>query len=372
MTKIKTPLEFLVENLQIRLVWKKQEACHSLHSYFNTCPESPDGRLILLFTSDRHDSLYGDLWLLERENGKTTLLKNNIEVEDAHRQTNQQWVCDGEYVVYMELNNNVWQVVRQDIQTMKSEVLCENRQVGWGQPGLDIVPLYGPHWNPGHHRDLELLNIKTGKIETILTVDELLIEYGDFIRDLFEGSINDLSIFFPILSPDGQRIFFKLSVPDDRQFRSDNASRRNGMVIYDCKEKRILGVRKGWGHPSWHPESRHILSKSFMIDTDTMNETTVPNYPEEFNSHAVISPDSQLLAMDIANGDLSGKPGHWTIVLSDMNGNFSRIHTSPAAGHGSTCWRQTHPHPIFNEQSNRLYFNVNEGEWTRLYLAEFR
>ena len=46
------------------------------------------------------------------------------------------------------------------------------------------VPLYGPHWNPGAHRGLELLNVQTGKIEqTALRADAvvkaLCVKEGD-------------------------------------------------------------------------------------------------------------------------------------------------------------------------------------------------
>jgi hypothetical protein len=37
---------------------------------------------------------------------------------------------------------------------------------------------------------------------------------------------------------------------------------------------------------------------------------------------------------------------------------------------GARSWRKNHPHPIFSGDGRRIYFNVNEGEWTRLHVAE--
>jgi hypothetical protein len=39
---------------------------HVIHSYFNTCPESPDGRHVVYFTSDAADGESGDIRVLDR------------------------------------------------------------------------------------------------------------------------------------------------------------------------------------------------------------------------------------------------------------------------------------------------------------------
>lgn len=250
---------------------------HSLHSYFNTSPESPDGKQVLFFLSPQTDALHGDLCLFDRENGGIRVLESAIEV--AHRQANQQWVCGGKFIVYMVLESEKWKVIRLDPKSMKREVMCENRQTGWGQAGLESVPLYGLHWDPGEHRDLEMLNVRTGEITTILSAEDFIAQQRDFLIQFYGEEISDLSLFFPILSPDGKRLFFKPAVPVDRQFRSKNASRRVGMVIIRCEDGEILGVRNNWGHPSWHPDSIHIISKATFFNTDSMAETLVPNYP---------------------------------------------------------------------------------------------
>ena len=45
-------------------------AGHSLHSYFNISPESPDGRWVLMFTSTRPDAQVGKIVVVERETGE--------------------------------------------------------------------------------------------------------------------------------------------------------------------------------------------------------------------------------------------------------------------------------------------------------------
>ena len=121
-------------------VWPDPDV-HALHCYFNTCPESPDGRWVLLFVSSRPDAQVGDLCLIERKTGERIVLHAGIEVEDAHRQANQQWVCNGDFVVAMAYRDAQWQVLRLDPVSRECVVLCTDRQVFLSNPRLDEVPL---------------------------------------------------------------------------------------------------------------------------------------------------------------------------------------------------------------------------------------
>src|SRR3712207_9381016 len=61
----------------------------------------------------------------------------------------QQWVSGGRRVVFHNvLPSGAWVVVAVDVPTGKARLLARGRQVGFGQPAHDLVPLNGPHWNP--------------------------------------------------------------------------------------------------------------------------------------------------------------------------------------------------------------------------------
>src|SRR5581483_2730480 len=109
---------------------------------------------------------------------------------------------------------------------------------GWGQPNADIVPLYGVHWNPGAHRDLELINVASGERSTPVTVEALKQAYPEWFAKTF-GEKRP-SIFFPVLSPDLNHVFFKMAVATGDDPRSKAASDRQGLVCYSLAEKRFL------------------------------------------------------------------------------------------------------------------------------------
>lgn len=346
---------------------------HSMHAYFNTTPESPDGRFVLFYTSTTIDGHEGDIRIRERASGKETVLARSIAVEDAHRVACQQWVSNGRRVVYHHvLKSGEWVVSCVDIESGKDRIVARGRQLGMGQPRHDIVPLYGPHWNPGSHRNLELLNVATGEIRpTGLTAEGVVKTYPDWVRKQFGEA--PISVFFPILSPDLERVFFKVATPAGGDFRSTQASHRHGLVCFDLKESRFLSLTEKWGHPAWFPNSLDILEvHGQVIDSGTGKVQRIADFPRFPGTHPSVSPDGKLYTSDTqAVGEpFKGPPGSWAVVVGDLRtGRYETLHRFDHS-QGAKSWRISHPHPSFSPDGKRLYFNVSDGPWTRLHVAE--
>jgi hypothetical protein len=145
---------------------------HSMHTYFNLSPESPDGRWVLFYSSTTADGHHGEIRIRERASGKEVVLAEGIYTEDAHRAACQQWISNGRRMVFHNDVNGEWQVIAVDIESRKQRVLARNRMLSWGRPDGDVVPLYKPHWAPGPHPDLELVNVDTGELKTIVTAKQ--------------------------------------------------------------------------------------------------------------------------------------------------------------------------------------------------------
>lgn len=338
---------------------------HSIHSYFNTSPESPDGRFLVFYTSTTREGYVGDVRIRERASGKETVLARDVTVEDAHRAACQQWASRGEYVVFHDLRGGRWVIVAVDVVSGRERILAEDRMLSWGQPQSDIVPLYGPHWAPGKHRDIELLNVKTGKVHTVVSAEETLRQYPTPISSRFGD--RPISLFFPILSPDLNRVIFKLATPRGGDFRSKMASDREMLIGFDLASSRFLFVRNQWGHPAWHPDSRHLINvPNVIIDTTTGNVQTIPRVPNFPGSHPSIGPKGILFTSDTK---VDGE-GRWGVAIAPLKGGENQILYTFNNTHGATSWRVSHPHPSFSPDGKRLYFNVSAGQWTELYCAE--
>lgn len=228
---------------------------HTIHTYYLTCPESPDGVRVLFFASTDPRGHHGDLVVRERAGGKETVIARDLDTEDAHRAACQQWIGAGRRVAYHDVKEGRWGVHVVDLDTLTDRKLAEDCQLCFGPAMGDTVPIYGCHWNPGAHRDLELLHTATGEITTALTIADVEHRHGQWLAKEFAGQ--PASIFFPNISPDGRRVFFKMSAPGSEgaanNFRSKNASHRQGLFVYDLATRQPLWMREKWAIPRGIP-----------------------------------------------------------------------------------------------------------------------
>ena len=363
---------------------------HTIHSYFNTCPESPDGRFVLFYSSTAKDGHHGEVCIRERATGEERVLATNINAEDAHRVACQQWVSGGKRVVFHGERDGGWFTGCVDLDTAKERILAKGQLAGWGQPDSDIVPLYSPHWRPGAHPDLDLINVATGETQTPVTVDALKQAYPDWFAKTFGEQ--KPSIFFPILSPDLKRVFFKMALATGDDPRSTKASARQGLICYGLAEKKFLYMNPKWGHPSWQPDSRHITEMHYTVfDSNDGSMKANPGMPTkaarakalaegkpapEFplrdvsGDHPSVSPDGKLVVTDTIMTSFDGARNEWGVVLADTKGTGQIVLHHFDNSHGAKSWRVSHPHPVFSADGKRIYYNVSDGEFTRLHVAE--
>ncbi len=345
---------------------------HSIHAYFNTCPESPDGRHVLYYTSVTPEGEKGDIRILERATGKETILAENVTTEDAHRAACQQWAGNGRYVVYHNLIDGHWSVRAVEIATKQERMLAMDRQLGFGSATGKWAPVYGCHWNPGPHRNLELIDVATGEITTAITATDTVAAYGDWIEKKL-GS-RDLTIFFPLVSPDETKVFFKPCVPGGGDsYRGMSVSKRDGKAIYDLANKKFLRIVESWGHPSWTPDSTGIFEKDKTV-LDVVSGKVRPSLaPSCFSDHPTLSPHGTVFVTD---ADVTKRPfgrgGKWAIGIGSTTRDEFVVVDVFDNSKGAKSWRHNHPHPSFSADGKRVYYNVNDGPWTHLMVAEIK
>ncbi len=342
---------------------------HVIHAYFNTSPESPDGRYVLYYTSAEKNGEKGDLRIVERATGTEKVIAQGVVTEDAHRAACQQWSRGGMTVVYHDVQTGTWQVMAYDLASGEKKVLAKDRQLGFGSAVGKSAPVYGCHWNPGAHRDLELIDTETGETRVAVRVADVVKNYEDWMRKRFAST--DVSIFFPVMSPDEKRVFFKIAKPSGgSDFRSSQASVRDGKVVYDLEGSQFIRLIESWGHPSWSPDGKTIFEYG-NVSLDPVTGRSKRHAPGCISDHPSVAPDGRLFVTD-ANVTKRpfGKEGYWAIAVGSMAEDEHVMLTTFDNTKGATTWRKNHPHPAFSADGKRVYYNVNDGPWTRLMVAE--
>ena len=343
---------------------------HTMHTYYLVNPESPDGTKVVFFASTHKAGHVGNVVVQDRATGAETVLAENVNTEDAHRVALQQWVGGGKFVAYHEVVDGRWQVCTVDVATKEKKVVAQDRQLAFAQGHGDLLPMYGCHWNPGEYRDLYLYNVKTGETTVPAKIAEVEAKYGEWLKEEFAGK--QTSIAFPCLSPDLNRIFFKISAGNGGDvFMSKAASVRQGTVFFDLRKGHITWQRNKWGHPAWHPDSQHIIEMGNLVfDADGAPNTRNTNKRTLSGMHPSVSPDGTLWVTDGTAETVGGSEGDWAIMVADFAGKSYEVLDRFKLMPGAYSWRVSHPHPIFSADGKRIYFNKSNGTHTQLFVAE--
>jgi hypothetical protein len=357
------------KNVQIARVSDREE--HSIHAYYVTTPESPDGKSVLYFASTNKTGEEGEIRVVDRGTKQVAVVAQDVVTEDAHRAACQQWVSAGKRIAFHNvLDNGRWVVTCVDRDGTNGRVLATGRQKGFSAAAGNVVPLYGPHWAPGEHRDLDLVDVESGEIRsTSLTAKRVVEKYPAWIARQFGE--RPISIFFPVLSPDESQVFVKLATPRGGDFRSREASDRYGLIGYDLNESSFRFMQEDWGHPAWSADSKSVINVGGRItDAATGKVHRVPNHPTLRGSHPALSPDGKLFTSDALGESFGGAKGSWIVGVGSVEtGEFVMLHRFENS-RGARSWRVSHPHPVFSPDGRRVYYNVSEDEWTRLYVAQ--
>jgi hypothetical protein len=217
-----------------------------------------------------------------------------------------------------------------------------------------------------------LLNVRSGEIQIVVTAEAVGLAYPEWVAQRFAD--RPISIFFPILSPDQNRLFFKLATPTGGGFRSPAGSSREGLICYDLRQDKFVYQHATWGHPAWHPDSRRILNvwkqRLVVIDSQTCQVERNEQLPAFPGSHPSFSPDGRLFVTDVKFEGAGGGSETWGVVVGDWKTGQSVVLHRFENSAGARSWRRSHPHPVFSPDGRRVYFNVSAGPWTQLYVAE--
>lgn len=168
------------------------------------------------------------------------------------------------------------------------------------------------------------------------------------------------------------------STPSTWSQRTNASSRPTGNWPLECPRARSCRSTAATGTrgstPAWHPDSRHILEVgNLLFDTDDNGRMLrIPDLPRPRGWHPSLSPDGRLFVMDGLLDQYGGQKGEYGIFVCDARGGAGRYHILHRFENtrGARSWRRSDPHPVFSHDGTRIYFNVSDTPWTRLYVAE--
>ncbi|PAW79082.1 MAG: hypothetical protein B9S32_03760 [Verrucomicrobia bacterium Tous-C9LFEB] len=219
--------------------------------------------------------------------------------------------------------------------------------------------------------DLELVHVVTGELKRPIPAAEVRKDIASALVKSFGDA--STSIFFPMLSTDLKRVFFKMaaSKPNQSGEKRHGSSNRLVLFCYNLEASKLLFYTPSWGHSAWMWDNRTISDIGILFDAESGKFQALPNWPAPGNaSHPSPSPDGKYLVFDTPMEKLGGGKDEWGVGVDGIRAGKYRIIYRFDNYKGANSWRRSHPHPVFSADGRRIYFNVSADRWTRLYVAE--
>jgi Tol biopolymer transport system component len=110
-----------------------------------------------------------------------------------------------------------------------------------------------------------------------------------------------------------------------------------------------------------------------LIDSTNGSSTRLDNYPKLSGApHPSFGAEGKMFASDglLPDATIPESKRPWLVIVGETATGRSVTIEQFDNSRGAASWRKSHPHPIFSADGRRLYFNVSEGPWTQLYVAE--
>jgi Tol biopolymer transport system component len=343
----------------------------SVHGYFDLCPESPDGQLVV-YTRLPADGRTGYRVCLASRAGGDQRLAGPPTVGHFHWGACPQWI-DAATIAFPVPGES------------RPETACVNLTDGRVRRVPGALRMYSPAAGLGLTSALEARSLGLEMEEAVFLMD---LARGTLRRVLSLAEARrahpraaeiepaEMQLKHPKWSPDGRHFFAVFHNMDTPAYREGRIAPTRGIKALVLAETDGGGRRyfcEFGHHPVWHPcrnaiitgEIRPDLSSYLVLHPLAGGEAVV--LAENTGTHSSVSPDGRFVATDRLD---QPRPGICSLELIEVATGKRKplaVFRMPPPP-----YEWCHPHPVWSRDGRRVYFNAADAGAPQVYAIDLR
>lgn len=347
-----------------------------IHTYYDICPESPDGSRVLYCKFDKNDSGKGRIIVVNKDGSEPDCIDEVFGV-NMHSGVFQQWI-DNSTVVFQSFVNSRSKTI---VYSLDSGVMFEipaRVRMFSSENNLCLCEIKDSPSEQlsGKGNSICVSNIKTQAIKTVFELQDAINLYPH--KEMLKHADMD-SLYFKHekWSIDGTKFLFVFT---DESVNSVTGLRRNhikGLFVMtsDGTDARYLG--EFGHHPYWGIDSSYAFANcNRFMGKRCENGNMIVKYPVDgtepsilfegviIGIHPSFSPDGSKMIGDPFEFP---EPHYRGLSIYDVeSGSTEMLAVMPYTNQ----WSKSHPHPVWSRDGKRIYFNSSHTGVPHLYALD--
>ena len=322
----------------------------SVHTYFDICPESPDGRLVA------YTRFTGGVPGRNRDEpraGVVVIIDRNGENERVVGEFSSRWGHFGAYVLWIDGSTIAYQdgeeVHFANIDTGEEKVFTGGCQMYHSSGGAVFTPGESVTFGSGPFEDaLYILDIETGNVRPVITLNDLA--KAEWLRD--EPERENWDLHHAKWSPSGKRVAALVRVLGEKQYEKI-------MHVFSCRPDgsdivHFAYVKDGMNNKPmhWHFYDDESIYGYDVADPErpcrrwALDGTPIEILHEGEGNHACISSDRSYFVTD-----------SWYRRDPVRLMFYRRGWREPAVLAEMPAFHAAEVHPALSRDGRRVYFN---------------